>query len=419
MNPCSSSLLKSCLSTRQSFFPTPRHNSCISCRRTKSAIPVAVHRSAAAWLGKRWAEYQGASNWDGLLEPLNPTLCSEILRYGDFVQAAYCCRDLDPCFPSRLHLSGLPCSGYRITRSLQATSGTRLPCWAAAAVPSSLSRQSSWIGFVAVCEDSEIARLGRRDVVISLRGTVTFLEWLDNLRATLTSAQAAPFRPTPVHRSKPMVECGFWSLFTSPAPAVSLPSLRDQIRDEVRRLVHHYAGNRGPDISITITGHSLGAALAVLAADDITAILGCGAVRVTVVSFGGPRVGNAGFRRRIEEQGIKVLRIVNTSDIITKVPGFVIGDQEEDGLCPNWLLSKTGWVYADIGHELRVRSRRTANVAACHDLRHYLQLVNQLGDESSPESDEEQGPVSGWRWQAVMAGATFVYNVSNSFPQYD
>ena len=152
-----------------------------------------------------------------------------------------------------------------------------------------------------------------------------------------------------------------------------------QVRKEIQRLISTYGG-KSP-MSLTITGHSLGAALAVLTAYDITATIK-DAPMVTVVSFGGPRVGNSSFRRRLEEQGSKVLRIVNTSDIITKVPGFVVDQEIEkddrDASIPSWLLSKTGWAYADIGQELRVSSQRTANVAACHDLNVYLNLVNQL-----------------------------------------
>lgn len=154
------------------------------------------------------------------------------------------------------------------------------------------------------------------------------------------------------------------------------------MREEVKRLISAYGGSSNKPMSITITGHSLGAALAVLTAYDITATYKDSPM-VTAVSFGGPRVGNGSFRRRLEEQGSKVLRIVNTRDIITKVPGFVVDQEVEDDddkeiNIPDWLLLKTGWVYADVGQELRVSSQKTANVAACHDLNVYLNLVNQL-----------------------------------------
>jgi len=194
-------------------------------------------RSTAIKLGRRWAEYQGLNNWTGLLDPLDPALRSEILRYGEFVQAAYTCFDCDPSSPtyatcrypklSLLSDSGLPFTGYRVTRNLHASSGARLPRWADDIGPEWVTRQSSWIGYVAVCNDEdEIARLGRRDVVIAYRGTVTCMEWLENLRTTLThlpsSATSRESSPDP------MVERGFWSLFTS--CSLSYRSLRDQVR---------------------------------------------------------------------------------------------------------------------------------------------------------------------------------------------
>ncbi|KAG0491961.1 hypothetical protein HPP92_005020 [Vanilla planifolia] len=372
-----------------------------------SAVPATVR------LGKLWPQFQGAHNWDGLLDPLDDTLRSEILRYGSFVEAAYSSCDLDPSSPSYatcrfpkhsiLRLSGYPSTGYRVTRNLHATSGFRLPNWVTSAAPAWISRRSSWIGFVAVCQDdTEIARLGRRDIVVALRGTATCLEWLDNLRAELTTAVSFPTVPGTAWSPEPMVERGFWNLFTSPGDVY--PSLRDQIRCEVCRVLDQYCCSK-ETISLTITGHSLGAALAVLAADDVSALLGRDGPMVTVVSFGGPRVGNASFRRRMEEQGSRVLRIVNTNDIVTKMPGFVENPREVDehGATPSSLLSKTGWVYADIGRELRVSGRRTANVAACHDLGHYLQLVNQMSDTCSLAS-KENPQQSAWMSPAILAG---------------
>ena len=112
---------------------------------------------------------------------------------------------------------------------------------------------------------------------------------------------------------------------------------------------------------------------------------------VTAVSFGGPRVGNAAFRRRLEESGGKVLRVVNSDDIVTKVPGFPVhenddGNQPAKGMMkarvPRWLVSKMGWAYADVGRELRLRQAAgsASNVVASHDLDLYLKLVASCTD---------------------------------------
>lgn len=147
-------------------------------------------------LSQKWREYQGVKNWEGLLDPLDDQLRQEIIRYGHFVEASYQAFDFDPSSPSYascrfpkssfLDRSGLTKFGYRVTKYLRATSGIRLPHWIEKG-PSWMGIQSSWIGYVAVCNDKEeIDRLGRRDIVIALRGTTTCLEWLENLRAILT-----------------------------------------------------------------------------------------------------------------------------------------------------------------------------------------------------------------------------------------
>lgn len=356
-------------------------------------------------LGKRWKEYQGITNWDGLLDPLDDNLRREILRYGQFVDAAYKSFDFDPSsssyatckFPksSLLDRSGLPETGYRLTKNLRATSGIQLPRWIERA-PSWVATQSSWIGYVAVCQDKkEIARLGRRDVVIAFRGTATGLEWLENLRATLTHIGPGD-KPEEMglEGCGPMVESGFLSLYTS-ASAFS-PSLQQMVHQEIARLLQSYGDE---PLSLTITGHSLGAALATLAAYDIKTTFKR-APLVTVISFGGPRVGNRSFRCHLERQGTKVLRIVNSDDLITKVPGFVVDEHvsrsrgfQLAAALPSWIQKRvedTQWAYADVGRELRLSSRDSPylgggfNFAACHELKTYLHLVDSFVSSTCP-----------------------------------
>ena len=346
-------------------------------------------------LSHNWAEYQGRSNWEGLLDPLDDDLRSEILRYGEFVEAAYRSFEFDTSSPdyatcrysrsSMLAQSGLGWTGYKLTRNLRATCGVHLPGWVDR-TPSWVSTQSSWIGYVAVCNDKEeIARLGRRDVVIALRGTATCLEWLENLRATLT--HVGP------ENVGPMVESGFLSLYTS--RTATCPSLQDTVREEIARVLQSYGDE---PLSLTIVGHSLGAALATLTAYDIITTFDHPPL-VTVISFGGPRVGNRSFRCQLEKNGAKILRIVNSDDLITKVPGFVFDNNDvADGKAvqvaglPRWLrklVEDTRWVYADVGKELRLSSRESpylsnGNVATCHDLKTYLHLVNGFVSSTCP-----------------------------------
>jgi pimeloyl-ACP methyl ester carboxylesterase len=64
-----------------------------------------------------------------------------------------------------------------------------------------------------------------------------------------------------------------------------------------------------------ITGHSLGAALATLAAALCP--------QAMLVTFGSPRVGNLTFAQSFEEQQVR--RFVNCSDIVTMIPPNLIG----------------------------------------------------------------------------------------------
>ncbi|KAI3711218.1 hypothetical protein L2E82_41140 [Cichorium intybus] len=363
-----------------------------------SGQPRVINRVSK--LGQKWREYQGIRNWEGLLDPLDDGLRHEILRYGDFVEAAYRCFEFDTSSPdyatckysqnSMLDRCGLGGSGYKVTKNLHATCGVQLPGWIER-VPSRTSVNSSWIGYVAVCNDEEeIARLGRRDLVIAYRGTATCLEWVENLRATLTSV------PNDVAggRKRAMVQKGFLSLYTT--ATTTCPSLRDLVREEISRIIKTY-GNE--PLSITITGHSLGAALATLTAYDITSTFKQSPM-VTVVSFGGPRVGNRNFRSQLENSGTRILRIVNSTDVITKVPGFLVDDTNDVSKSkvhvsgwPGWLqkqLDESDWFrYADVGKELRLSSNASpyltkTNFATCHDLKTYLHLVDGFVSSTCP-----------------------------------
>ncbi|XP_043718016.1 phospholipase A(1) DAD1, chloroplastic-like [Telopea speciosissima] len=392
-----------------STVPTPKSVSFSA--RCSVAGPV-TQMPKPARLGKRWKEYQGVQNWKGLLDPLDDNLRSEIIRYGKFVEATYKSFDFDTsspsyatcCFPkhSLFHHCGLPDTGYRLTKNLHATSGIRLPRWIDKA-PKWMSNRTSWIGYVAVCQDEDqITRLGRRDVVVAYRGTTTCLEWLENLRSTLThlpdttNVLGLDCSVEPKSEPKPMVGRGFLSLYVS--GTAEYRSLRDQVREEIGRLIQSYGDE---PLSVTITGHSLGAVLATLTAYDITTTFRH-APLVTVISFGAPRVGNRSFRCHMEKSGSKILRIVNSQDPVTKVPGFVIDEvSSRDAIqvagFPSWL--QTQWVYADVGTELRVSSRDspylrgpTTNVATCHELDTYLHLVNGFVSSKCPFRKTQQPP---------------------------
>ncbi|KAL5750848.1 hypothetical protein ACOSP7_025451 [Xanthoceras sorbifolium] len=346
-------------------------------------------------LGSRWREYHGSNDWVGLLDPLDDNLRREVVRYGEFVQAAYHSFHSNPAmsaeeapFPRYV---ALPDRSYRVTKSLYATSSVGLPKWVDDVAPDLgwMTQRSSWIGYVAVCDDKrEIQRMGRRDIVISLRGTATCLEWAENLRANLVQTAG---NDDPIHEQS-RVERGFLSLYKTRGAHV--PSLAESVVEEVRRLMELY---KGETLSITVTGHSLGAALALLVADELST---CAPQMppVAVFSFGGPRVGNRGFANRMKANNVKVLRIVNNQDLITRVPGIFMseGTAEQKATKTNVtrmleILDKNNpWAYSHVGTELRVDTKMSpylkpnADVACCHDLEAYLHLVDGFMASNCP-----------------------------------
>nr|GMD82236.1 phospholipase A1-Ibeta2, chloroplastic-like [Ipomoea batatas] len=347
-------------------------------------------------LGSRWRDYHGRNDWAGLLDPLDENLRRELIRYGEFIQAAYHCFHSSPATsaeegPSHPRDVALPDRSYKVTKSLYATSSIGLPKWVDDAAPDLgwMTQRSSWMGYVAVCDDrKEIQRMGRRDIVIALRGTSTCLEWVENVRDLLVQM---PGQNDP-SQVQAKVECGFLNLYQTSGE--NIPSLAKSVVDEVQRLIEQY---KGEPLSITVTGHSLGAALALLVADELSTCTP-DAPPVAVFSFGGPRVGNRGFANRLDAKNVKVLRIVNNQDVITKVPGMFVNESLDKKLREseaatgllNMLDDSMPWAYSHVGTELRVDTtmspflRPDADVACCHDLEAYLHLVDGFRASNSP-----------------------------------
>lgn len=156
----------------------------------------------AGLLSDRWPMIHGLNDWAGLLDPLDPLLRLELIRYGEMAQACYDAFDYDPfsrycgsCkYSNRRFFSalGMPDVGYDVTRHLYATSSFKIPnFFASSRWARAWSDRANWIGYVAVSDDETSVRLGRRDVVVAWRGTVTRLEWIADLMDFLRSVAAA------------------------------------------------------------------------------------------------------------------------------------------------------------------------------------------------------------------------------------
>ncbi|KAH0876721.1 hypothetical protein HID58_064115 [Brassica napus] len=346
-------------------------------------------------LSRVWREIQGSNNWENLIDPLSPILQQEITRYGNLLSASYKGFDLNPSSKrylnckygkkSLLKESGIyDPDGYQVTKYIYATPDININ-----PIQNEPNR-ARWIGYVAVSSDDSVKRLGRRDIVVTFRGTVTNPEWMANLMSSLTPARLDPHNPRPDVK----VESGFLSLYTSSESEskFGLESCREQLLSEISRLVNKY---KDEDMSITLAGHSMGSSLAHLLAYDIAELglnkrRGEKDVPVTVFSFAGPRVGNLGFKKRCEELGVKVLRITNVNDPITKLPGFLFNENFR-ALGGVYELPWSCSCYTHVGVELTLDFFDVQNISCVHDLDTYISLVNRPRSSKSTVAEDNFG----------------------------
>ncbi|KAF2305492.1 hypothetical protein GH714_005727 [Hevea brasiliensis] len=218
----------------------------------------------------KWREIHGSCNWENILDPLHPWLRLEIVKYGEFVGATYDAFDFDAL------------SEY---------------CWSC----SIWSKDSNWMGYVAVSNDEESQRIGRRDIVVAWRGTVAPTEWFTDLKTKLEQFDDDKRNIT--------LQCGFLSICKSKDEFTRYNKLSasEQVMEEFKKHVSFYREN-GERVSLTLTAHSLGGALALLNAYEVA--ISIPLFFISVVSFGAPRVGNMAFKEKLNELGVKTLGVV-------------------------------------------------------------------------------------------------------------
>ncbi|XP_059663227.1 phospholipase A1-IIgamma [Cornus florida] len=325
-------------------------------------------------VAQRWRLLSGQYNWKKLLNPLDKDLRPYIIHYGEMAQATYDTFNSDKeskyAGSSRYSRKNLfAMVGLTLGHPYRYTCTKYVYAMSRVGVPESFifkssskeawCQQSNWMGYVAVATDKAKVALGRRDILVAWRGTVQELEWVKDFDFPLTSAAKILGK-----EGNPQVHRGWLSIYTSDDPHTRFNkvSAREQVLTEVKRLVEQF---KNEEISITITGHSLGAALGTLNAADIMANvlnkrldMSKKPCPVTAFLFASPHVGDFQFRNVVQSmKNLHFLRVKNVPDIVPYYPMFG---------------------YTDVGEELVIDTRKSnflkspGNFTTWHNLETYL-----------------------------------------------
>ncbi|KAL6279649.1 hypothetical protein ACE6H2_016530 [Prunus campanulata] len=219
-----------------------------------------------ASFAEKWRVLSGENEWEGLLDPINIDLRRYIIHYGERAAAISDAFIDRPKFLENLGLSRYAKKNLFSKVGLEIGNpynyAVKKYCYAATKLANG---KSFWLAFVAVSTDEGSKVLGRRDILISWRGTKLGTEEVAlDLLAHLVSASDILGKD-----HNPKVHLGWHGYYTdvdAASPHNKTASVRDQVLDAVRELVDQYEDE---EISITITGHSMGAAIAILNATDI------------------------------------------------------------------------------------------------------------------------------------------------------
>ena len=142
--------------------------------------------------------------------------------------------------------------------------------------------------------------------IIAFRGTQTQAEWLQNLRAAQQE-----YRDPSTNKTYGFVHRGFMDI------------VRQKIGDSLLETVQQL----DPTIPCYITGHSLGSAIATLAAFEIALNLPQIREQIQLYTYAGPRVGNSDFAVAHTALIPNSYRIVNQGDIVPLIPPVTIKNQ--------------------------------------------------------------------------------------------
>jgi hypothetical protein len=200
-------------------------------------------------------------------------------------------------------------------------------------------------GFVAASDQGEL--------VAVIRGTVSIMDWVHDASFLMV--------PCPISRGSGMTEDGFTSVYRSLriGRGTGAANVQSAIGADLAQ---------GGIKSVTITGHSLGGALAHLLGFDVALNTACRDPQI--YTFASPRVGDHFFAASYNAAVPHTYRIVNRQDLVPQLPPILPLPYEH----PN------------TKYELNPPPGKMAgNIVCMHILSSYLWLMDQLaGTETWP-----------------------------------
>ena len=148
-------------------------------------------------------------------------------------------------------------------------------------------------------------------IIVSFKGTDNLQSAIQDAKFWQTTAQLNDLIESMPGEAK--VHFGFKESYVS---------LRDPIQSALDQVISKY-----PTSQIYFTGHSLGGAMTQLAAVDFVDRHSDAASRVSVYTFGQPRVGNLDFANYVDTMSYtsRIFRVAKEGDIVPHVPPTFLG----------------------------------------------------------------------------------------------
>ncbi|KAH9127723.1 hypothetical protein LEN26_000022 [Aphanomyces euteiches] len=226
-----------------------------------------------------------------------------------------------------------------------------------------------------VCMDRTKKRL-----VVAFRGSVSKAHWKTNMRfhqvplwinsmqgfknSAANSCRARAMRWASrvplLNLALPRVHSGFWKAYAA---------VRNDLKETLRLLLDDY-----PDLTLFMTGHSMGGALAILAAYDCAVHFN---IDVNMYNFGGPRVGNPAFVRQYNRAVPNSYRVVLDGDLVAGIPKFW-GLYQHVGT--EVAIDEMGNLIVDPSFIERRLQQRTKTRVAVHGMMMYRSMLRKCFD---------------------------------------